>query len=193
MSIPASEAAANMPDIWLAEHRLLVERAGILFIGGTKYPETESFYVVHAARLADQTTRAWTTAKAALAQYTTNPQLVTLYDGTTELEEFIITFARLVSFVGALEQSCSVPTDKSVARGSLVERLKDFRNRLIHGDEDIRDGRAGKGLATGTLEIRPLDVVIQTKAGGDLISIDYRELADALSECRRFLLEVIQR
>jgi hypothetical protein len=189
----AHRAAANMPEVWAADHRLLGERAMILLLRGTEYPDTLAFQVVIGARLADKAAQEWVRAERALADYAhDNQQFSRLYDGTGDLENFIISLDRLIRFVHAVVSTADVDPANAHVASLLRGRLRSFRNRLIHGDEDIEAGRAGMGFPTGTLEVLESGVAIGSKEGGGIQKLGFTELATALSELRRYLTDVIQ-
>ena len=77
--------------------------------------------------------------------------------------------------------SASSPLPLSAERAG----VRDFRNRIAHGDEDIADGKAGKGLATATLRPEATGISIQD------VRLDYSDLARMLEQTHDYLRAAI--
>lgn len=194
----------------MAGHSLRGERLlRIMFGPGRSYPEPLLHQVMAASRLADKGDREWARARLALEQYAEHANsgnLAPLIAGVDDLENFVITLARLLKVHSAVLKALGPRDGRSLvitghdaddATGELAEgfgvRLDQFRNRIAHGDQDLEEGRAGRGFPTGIVEVRELGIAIQNRTGGSVLELGFQELATALSGVRRHLLDVIQR
>ncbi len=156
--------------------RLLRKRILNMITGRGNYPEPIAFQVTTAARLLDHTLDAWDAVRENLGEHIAGARSLptsfgpgeaippahdwtrqifqALFRATSRLEDVVDSHARLLRLAAAIEASSSIqgvpgpllsPTDR--------EKVREFRNRITHGDEDLAKGKGGKGLVTATLRV----------------------------------------
>jgi hypothetical protein len=158
-------------------------------------PNPENFQVTTSARLLDKSIREWELAREEFAHdvrdmsndeffgptHTTTPALFRAID---HLENCVDSTDRMLRLITALEKSERIKAFKNHSSPSLAERIavRNFRNRIAHGDEDIAKGRHG---VTATLRANQRSMEIQGH------KLDYEDLAQIIERSHDFLRAAI--
>ena len=108
--------------------------------------------------------------------------------GLDDTDRELLEYAALLHDDPSMQSLAQLPLPTTQQR----ERVRDFRNRVVHGDDDLVP-RGGQGLATATLEVRATGIVLQTRAGGSLESLSYADLTDWLRQVYEFVRAAIAR
>jgi hypothetical protein len=178
-----------------------------MLTGRGAYPDPLAFQVTTAARLLDKALDAWDAARKKLADHISGgPPRPTQFSGRAasadaswakrpsqdlfqaidRLEDVVDSLARLLRLLAAIEAHSSLQQapapDLSPA---LRDQVRIFRNRVAHGDADLAQGKAGKGLSTATLATDPTGIEIQG------VRLVYTELELVLVESHDYLQRVM--
>jgi hypothetical protein len=108
------------------------------------------------------------------------------FEPSIGFEDVVDSLARLLRLLEAIEanrrvQQVPAPAFSVATRNS----VRIFRNRIAHGDADLAEGKAGKGLATATLAVNLTGIEIQR------VRLEYSELEVVLTEAHHYLQRVI--
>ena len=178
-----------------------------MMTGRGAYPDPLSFQVTTATRLLDKALDAWDVARKNLADHISGgpPQPTPLQEGAApadegwtrrpsqelfraidRFEDVVDSRARLLRLLEAIEanrrvQQVPAPAFSVATRNS----VRILRNRIAHGDADLAEGKAGKGLATATLAVNLTGIEIQR------VRLEYSELEVVLTEAHHYLQRVI--
>jgi hypothetical protein len=197
-----------MPDLAALSHVNLQQRLLNMTVGKGAYPAPLSFQVTTAARLLDKSLEAWRSAREKLATHISGgpPSAVAisderpiaadgswttrvsqeLFSARDRLEDVVDSLARLLRLVDAIQES---PSLQAVPRPGFshqtCEDVRNFRNRIAHGDEDLVEGKAGKGLITATLRVDTTGIEIQR------VRLEFAELEVLLTGIHEYLQRVI--
>jgi hypothetical protein len=197
-----------MPDLARLSHVNLQQRLLNMALGKGAYPEPVSFQVTTAARLLDKTLEAWRSAREQLAKHVSggppSPSAISdgkpisaggswtpllsqeLFSATDRLEDVVDSLARLLRLVEAIQASPRLAGLPSPALShKTCEDVRCFRNRIAHGDEDLVNGKAGKGLVTATLRPDATGIEIQR------FRLEFTELEALLTAIHEYLQQVI--
>jgi hypothetical protein len=173
-----------------------------MVFGRGVFPEPTQFQLTTAARLLDKSLTEWDSALREFAQHSATRggipnALLSPEPGVTRaffraidhLETLVDSLARLLRLIGALEASPDLARNAGMRLPSADERerVQRFRNRIAHGDEDIEEGKAGRGLATATLRPDSVGVEIQHQR------LEYADLARVLEQVHDYLREAFQK
>jgi hypothetical protein len=148
------ETAGNMPDLGGLLRTSQLDRILGMTSGRGIYPDTTAFQVSVCTRLLDKALGEWDWARQALTEHAEETrQFGGLFDGISHLENFVVSLDRLMRYTAVLQVKPEMaPFASMTLPGQAeVERVRAFRNRVIHGDEDLAGGRGGHGLPTATL------------------------------------------
>lgn len=183
-----------MPDLGGLLRTSQIDRILDLTTGRGDYPDTTAFQVNVCVRLLDKALGEWDWAREALTEHAEKKRRFGgLFDGISGLENFVVSLDRLMRYTAALQDK---PEMKPFASMSLpgeaeLERVRKFRNRVIHGDEDLADGKGGQGLPTATLEPRAHDIVLHGRKLGTLETLTFAEMAAWVEQLYAFIRAVI--
>jgi hypothetical protein len=173
-----------------------------MVFGTEVFPGPTQFQVTTAARLLDKSLIEWDSARREFAEHSATRDgipdaLLSPKPGVTRaffraidhLETLVDSLARLLRLIGGLEkgahlsQLAGMPLPSADER----ERVQRFRNRIAHGDEDIKEGKAGQGLATATLRPDSVGIELQNRR------LEYTDLARMLEQVHDYLREAFQK
>lgn len=146
----------GMPDLSSLHQTNVAAHIHNLVVGKSGYPEPEAFLVVTYARLVDKALAEWSNARDALSAFMRGETPISqkFFAAQGMVEDLVVSLHRAMLFGDALAKA---PATSALARGlppsADVHRVRNFRNRIAHGDEDLLAGKGGKGLATATPEI----------------------------------------
>jgi hypothetical protein len=188
------EAAANMPHLSGLLRTSQIDRILNLTHGRGGYPDTTAFQVSVCTRLLDKALREWDQAREALIEHAEGKrQFGGLFDGISHFENFVVSLDRLVRYTSVLQDKPEMAAFASMKLPDSVERqrLRDFRNRVIHGDEDLAGGKGGRGLPTATLEPRAQDIALHGRQLGTLETLSFAEMALWVEQSYAFVRAVI--
>ena len=162
---------AHLPDLTHLYRTNLVDRLLDVTFGGGTYTEPTQFQVTTAARLLDKCLNEWDLAVEELEAHAqvregVAPPLLSPRPGVTRaffraidhFETLVDSLARLLRLLQALSGSpelSNLTSAMPLLSKPTCDRIRNFRNRIAHGDEDIEQGKAGQGFATATLRIDP--------------------------------------
>lgn len=154
----------------------LQQRLLNMMTGRGAYPDPLSFQVTTAARLLDKALDAWDSAREKLADHISGarPRPSPLQRGSMSavedwskrasqelfraidrFEDVVDSLARLLRLLEAIEANQRVrQVCAPVFSLATRDNVRTFRNRIAHGDEDLADGKTGKGLSTGNAGCR---------------------------------------
>lgn len=186
----------------------LQQRLLNMMTGRGAYPDPLAFQVTTAARLLDKALYAWDSAREKLRGHISGapPRPTPLQRGAMSgdeewprrpsqelfraidcFEDVVDSLARLLRLLKAIEADQRVQQVCAPSASSLGSRndIRIFRNRIAHGDEDLADGKAGKGLSTATLAVDLAGIEIQG------VRLEYAELEAVLTEAHHYLQRVI--
>jgi hypothetical protein len=188
-----------MPDLAGLLRTTLLDHMLDLLWGRGNYPEPTGFEVSVCVRVLDKALGEWDLARAALTDHAEaehsggTREFVGLFEGTNQLENFVVSLDRLMRYTTALQGKPEIQPFAAMPLPSSAERdrVRDFRNRVIHGDEDLAGGKAGKGLPTATLEPRATDIALHGRQLGSLESLSYAEMTTWLAQIYAFMRAVI--
>ena len=116
-----------------------------------------------------------------------------LFDGINHLENFVVSLDRLMRYTAALQQKPELAAFASLRLPAAAERqrVRNFRNRVIHGDEDLAEGKGGHGLPTATLEPSKNGIALHGQQFGALETLRFDEMARWMEEIYAFIRAVI--
>jgi hypothetical protein len=173
-----------------------------MVFGRGAFPDPTQFQVTTAARLLDKSLTAWDSALREFADHSAARSgipdaLASPEPGVTRaflraidhLETLVDSLDRLLRLTGSLElgpdlvQLAGMPLPSANER----DRVREFRNRIAHGDEDIEQRRTGQGLATATLRPDPTGIELQHQR------LEYTDLARMLEQVHDYLREAFQK
>jgi hypothetical protein len=173
-----------------------------MVFGRGAFPPPTQFQVTTAARLLDKSLSAWDSVWHQFAEHSATREgipdsLLSPEPGVTRaffqaidhLETLVDSLDRLLRLVGALEKApklgelAGMPLPAADER----ERVRQFRNRIAHGDDDIERGRAGRGLATATLRPDVAGIELQRHR------LEYANLARMLEQIHDYMRAAFQR
>lgn len=183
-----------MPDLSGLLRTSQLDRILNLVTGRGGYPETTAFQVSVCTRLLDKALGEWDQARAALIEHGEEKrQFGALFEGVGHLENFVVSLDRLVRYTAVLQDKPDLAEFASMKlpASSERQRLRNFRNRVIHGDEDLAEGKGGRGLPTATLEPRAHEIVIHGRQLGTLETLTLTEIVDWLEQTYAFVRAVI--
>ncbi len=165
--------------------------------GGNGYSDPIPFQLTTAARLLDKALNDWdlTLNEFELHHETRGsvppgplqapkPGVTRAYFRAIDhLETLVDSLARLFRLVRSLEGALTFPplTEMQLPSEAERKRVRDFRNRIAHGDEDIAEGKGGKGNPTATLRITETAIELQTER------LEFSELARMMEEVHDYL------
>jgi hypothetical protein len=173
----------GMPDLSSLHQTNVAAHVLNLVVGKSGYPEPESFLVVTYARLVDKTLAEWSNARDALSGFMRGDTPISqkFFAAQGMVEDLVVSLHRAMLFAAAL---ANAPATSAFARGlpasTDIDRVRTFRNRIAHGDEDLVEGKGGKGLATATPEIT------HDAIGMSGIWLRFDELAAWITELQNF-------
>lgn len=192
----------HLPDLTHLYRTNLADRLLDVTFGGEAYTEPTQFQVTTAARLLDKCLNAWDLAVGELEAHAqvregVAPPLLSPSPGVTRaffraidhFENLVDSLTRLSRLLQALEASPELSTVTSsipLPSRSARDRIRNFRNRIAHGDEDIEQRKAGQGFATATLRIDPAGIELQHER------LEYTDLAAILEQMHDYLRAVSQ-
>lgn len=191
-----AQPPSRLPDLTHLFPTNLADRLLDMALGGRAYPEPTQFQVTTAARLLDKCLTEWDLALKELEVHAKVregivPPLLPPKPGITRaffraidhLETLVDSLARLLRLLRALEASPELSNLASLPVPSAKERdgIRDFRNRIAHGDEDIEKGKTGQGFATATLRIDPTGIELQHER------LEFTELAAMLEQIHNYV------
>jgi hypothetical protein len=188
------EAAGNMPDLGGLLRTSLLDLSLNLMTGRGHYPDTTAFQVSVCARLVDKALGEWNEAREALTEHAEEKrQFGGLFDGICELENFVVSLDRLMRYTAALQDKAETKPFASMSLPDPAERerVRNFRNRVIHGDEDLAAEKGGQGLPTATLEPRAHDIALQGRQLGTLETLTFAEMGAWVEQTYAFIRAVI--
>jgi hypothetical protein len=200
--------ARVLPDLARLSHVNLQQRLLNMLTGKARYPDPLSFQVTTAARLLDKTLEAWRSAGDKLAEHVSGgraadvpisagksiatgrtwPTRVSqeLFSAIDRLEDVVDSLARLLRLVEAIQANPSLQSAASAALSPTTRQdVRDFRNRIAHGDEDLVNGKAGKGLSTATLRVDETGIEIQR------VRLEFADLEAMITAIHDYLQRVI--
>ena len=105
----------------------------------------------------------------------------------------LVTLDRLMRYTAELHGKPEMKSFASMTLPGLAEpdRVRNFRNRVIHGDEDLAAGKGGQGLPTATLEARAYDIALHGRQLGTLETLGFAEMAVWVEQTYAFIRAVI--
>ena len=185
----------TLPDLGRLHRTNLPERLTYIPFGVGVYPEPAHFQLTTALRLLDKALTDWDLTREEFRQHVaivgaTPKQLrgsrepgVTraFFRAIGHLESLVEALDRTLRLVGALEKDAAMAEFGKWPLPSPDERaaVRDFRNGIAHGDEDLAKGQTGMGVATLRLE----EVSISIRD----VKLEYAELARMLEQTYDYL------
>jgi hypothetical protein len=124
--------------------------------GKSGYPEPEGFLVMMYARMVDKSLAEWSDMQDALSDFMQGGTPISrrFFAAQGMAEDLVIAMDRAMRFATALAQTAAASgLPRDLPSQADAERVRDFRNRIAHGDEDLLSGKGGKGIATATPEL----------------------------------------
>jgi hypothetical protein len=196
------QAPSQAPDLSHLFRTNLADRLLDRVFGRGAYPEPTQFQVTTAARLLDKSLTEWDSVWHQFAEHSTTREgipdsLLSREPGVTRaffhaidhLETLVDSLDRLLRLVGVLERAPELGelAGTPLPSGDERERVRQFRNRIAHGDKDIEQGRAGQGLATATLRPYAAGIELQRHR------LEYANLARMLEQIHDYLRAAFQK
>ena len=152
----SGESPHGMPDLSSLHQTNVAAHILNLMVGKSGYPEPVGFLVVTYARMVDKVLAEWSYARDALSGFMRGETPISqkFFAAQGMFEDLVVSLHRAMRFGTRLAEE---PATSGLARefpaSADVDRVRHFRNRIAHGDDDLVEGKGGKGLATATPEI----------------------------------------
>ena len=186
------EAAGNMSDLRSLLRTTQVDRILNPTGGRGGYSDTTAFQVSVCTRLLDKALREWDQAREALTEHAKGTrQFGGLFDGISHLENFVVSLDRLMRYTVVLQNKAEMRpfAGLSLPGAADRDRVRDFRNRVIIGDEDLAGGKGGQGLPTA--KPRAHDIALHGRQLGTLEVLGFDEMALWVEQIYTFARTVI--
>jgi|SRR5450755_810546 hypothetical protein len=173
----------GMPDLSNLHQTNVAAHMLNLMVGKSGYPEPVGFLVVTYARLVDKVLAEWSNARDALSGFMrgATPISQQFFAAQGMVEDLVVSLDRAMRFGVALGKA---PSTNALARefppSADIDRVRRFRNRIAHGDDDLVEGKGGKGVATATPEIT------RDAIGMSGIRLSFNELAAWITQLNDF-------
>jgi hypothetical protein len=189
-------APVDIPELPSLLRTNLPDRILNMLFGSGVYGEPTQFQLTTAARLLDKALVEWDAARAEFGAHeevrdglppvvqSRNPGGTrALFRAIGNLENVVDSLHRLCLLLKPLEKEPALAALAHLPLPAPAERkaVREFRNRIQHGDEDIVTGKAGKGLATATLRPNREDIELQGQ------HVRYDDMARMLEQLHDFI------
>jgi hypothetical protein len=188
------EAASNMPALAELLRTSQIDRILDLTFGRGRYPGETAFRVSVCTRLLDKALDEWDRARDAQSEHAEEKrQFGGQFDGINHLENFVVSLDRLMRYTAALQQRPELAAFASLRLPAAAERqhVRNFRYRVIHGDEDLAEGKGGHGLATATPEPSKNGIALHGQQFETLETLRFDKMARWMEQIYTFIRVVI--
>lgn len=182
------EPSYGLPDLSQLSQTSVVDHILNHMHGKTGYPEPEAFLVMMYARMVDKSLAEWSAMQNELSGFMRGESRVSqrFFRAQGMAEDLVIALDRAMRFADALAQAAATSgLARDLPSQADTARVRAFRNRIVHGDEDLLNGRGGKGIATATPEVTIYGIELYG------VSLLFTELATWISKLYEFVRVLI--